>query len=229
MPTLESLHDLPYYTVQKLQRWNDRLNFPPTKILERYLRNYLEIVVKIIFNFGGKSTAVIIGIRPEACGNLDSHRTGTQDELSVLIDNVHIVNDPDRCIGSIRSVVWLKVVNESKNVGIRNPLYFSFVSGKCIFLDRLITENRKLDLPKAVAPVLIARKLPDDMVETGTQVVDNFTDEDAESRRYGEILMVLNSLKESLIIVLGESWVSARLKKGIDFGIKIDDILIGPI
>jgi hypothetical protein len=60
-------------------------------------------------------------------------------------------------------------------------------------------------------------------------MVNDLSDEHIESRWNSEIPVVLNSLKKFLVIILGESGVAARLKEGVNLGIKIDDVLIGPL
>jgi hypothetical protein len=71
--------------------------------------------------------------------------------------------------------------------------------------------------------------MPCDMIKTRAQVVNDFTNENAESRRDRQFLVVLDCLKESLVVVLGKRGVLAFLKKPLNLEIEIDDVLVGPI
>ena len=59
-------------------------------------------------------------------------------------------------------------------------------------------------------------------------MVDNFASEHTEPEWNNAILMVLNSLKKSLFVILGENCVFATMEEGCDLGIQILDVLAGP-
>jgi hypothetical protein len=78
-------------------------------------------------------------------------------------------------------------------------------------------------------PVFAARKMPNDMVEARSQVVDDLARKDAEPERNGELAVVLDCLRNNLCLVISEERVFAFLKEPGDFGLKILDVLVGPI
>jgi hypothetical protein len=113
---IESSHDFSYYTEQELQRWNDRLDFSPSEIQKRYLRNDLEVAIKIVLDVGGDGRSFLIGVSRESGRKFDSHCAGAQDKLFVLIDDVHVVDDKDRSIQGVRSIVGLRALIRSRTL-----------------------------------------------------------------------------------------------------------------
>jgi hypothetical protein len=108
------------------------------------------------------------------------------------------------------------------------PFYFSFVSGNAVFIDRLLVENREFNASRMFPSVLFAGELPCDVVETRPEMMDDFTCNYTEAEWDRTIFMVVNSLKEQLLVVLGQDGVFAFLKKTGDFRLQIADTLVGP-
>jgi hypothetical protein len=204
-------------------------DFPPAKIQERYLRNDFEVLIKVILNVRRDAASFLASIKREVARDVDASSTGAQDKLSVLIDNVHLVDDEDRSIERVRSVIRLKSPNEFKNGCAGNPLYLSFVTGKFVFIQRLFLKDGKSDSLRVISTVRFDGKLPRDMVEAGAQVMDDLSNENAESGWDNQPLMVLDCLKKSLVIVLGKRGILAFLEKPLNLSIKIDDVLAGPL
>lgn len=218
--------------VQLNQALGDRLNFPPTKIRERYLRNKLSIGLKFDCDFSGRNLGMcaLVTFNDGSHGRREHPASGAvgQDEFSVLIDNIHVVEDRKGVINKVGGVVRLKPLYQVAPAGICDSLYFSFISGNLLFLDRLVVENGKLDFDEMLEPRFRCGELPDQMIQTRPQMVDDLTRENAKSERNRELLMVLNSLKEQLTVVLGQDGVFAFLEKPGDFDIQITDVLVGP-
>jgi hypothetical protein len=146
----------------------------------------------------------------------------------VLVDDVHLVKDEQGTIDRVGRVIRLKLLDQAANSDIGNSLYFAFVSENALFIDWQRFADRKFDLPKVWStPVSVFRQLPNQMVETGPQVVNNFPCENTEPRRNGAFLVVLDSLKKNLLVVLGEDGVIARLKESSNLGLEIQDVLVG--
>src|ERR1019366_8531434 len=77
--------------------WDDRLDFPPTKITERYLRGGIAVLLKLLFREVADGQVVKIDallLRPpfgKLHGELCSSGCGEHHEFPVLIDNIHTV------------------------------------------------------------------------------------------------------------------------------------------
>lgn len=155
------------------------------------------------------------------------HRSGrrSEDKLFVLIDNVEIMDDPQGVVKRIGGVIWLKPFDKGKDISVCDSCYFSFIKFAPVMIDRPFVENRELDLPRVL--YMLDREVPNDVVKTGSQVVNNFARQYTESRWNNTILMILNCLKEQLTIVLWEDGVAAFLKEVVDFPIEIGDVLFG--
>ena len=95
---LEIPNGLDRVVEQLHQSWNDRLDFPPAKIPERYGRMGGSVALEMTCNIGGAK----LGMCPFITFNNPLHfrreveRPGRweDNEFSMLIDNVEIVNDP---------------------------------------------------------------------------------------------------------------------------------------
>jgi hypothetical protein len=78
-------------------------------------------------------------------------------------------------------------------------------------------------------PVGDIGKIPNDVVETRPQVVDDLAGQDAESERNLTTSMVFDCLRNHLLVVVTQDGVFALIEKGRDFGLKISDVLVGPV
>lgn len=230
MQTVELSDDLDRGVVELRQSLGNRLDFPPTKILERYLRNELSVGFKFTCDFGGRSAGMIALVtfdnRPHGSGHHQAPSGVMKDKFSVFVENIHVVNDREGGVNVVGGIIRLKSLYKIADGGICDSLYFSLVSGKLLFTDRLVVENGELDRGRLSR--LRAGKLPYEMIEAGSQVVDNLASEHTEAEWDRKLLMILNSLKVELVLWIGEDGVLAGLKKPGDFGIEITDVLLGP-
>jgi hypothetical protein len=148
----------------------------------------------------------------------------------MFIRDVHLVEYEERRIDRVGGVVWLKAFNEPKDAGAFNPLYFSCVSGKKVLLPWPRFENGKVDeLSVLAGSVIRFGEKPCHVIKARPKVVDDLTTENRESWRDDEIRMVLDSLGNQLAVFITDDWVFAGLKKGVDLGLKITDVLVGPL
>lgn len=218
--------------VQFHQSWSERLDVPPTKILERYLRNQLAVALEIHCQIDGSEFGMCALIVCNKGTHLGSEfprpRRDAQNEFSVLIDTVEVMDNVDKSIDRIDSVIWLEQFDKSEGVGVCDSLYFSFVSGNAVFIDRPFLENRKFDTPRVFFPMFGGGKLPDYVIQTGSQVVDNLPGEHAESWWNHAVCMVLDSLKQQLRVVFWKDCVFAFVKECGEFRLQVTDVFVGP-
>jgi hypothetical protein len=234
---VESGNDANDFVIQLHHRWNNSLKFPPSEVGERYCRDDLGVVLKLSVKVGVQVNVYSLLItRGELLDDLVSDfglhlkrsRGEAQDEFSVLIDNVYIVDREQGAIDRIGGVVRLKRFDQAQNVGVCNSLYFSFTSLNVVFVDWPRFENGEFDSLEMLSPVGFAGELPNNMVKTRPQVMRNLADENTEAQRDVSLAVVLHSLSEKLQIVLWQNGVLAFFKKPIDLDLKIEDVLVGP-
>jgi hypothetical protein len=231
-PSVELRNDLDDFVVKLHQSRNERLDWPPTKIGERYLRDQITLALELVCDFGqrkfGMCALVSFDNGTDGMRKISPAAWKEQDKLAVFVEDVHVVNDEQQTVNRVGGVVRLKAFNEAKNFGICDSLYFSLVEGTTVFIDRFLFKDGKFDASRTTPSVFFARELPSEMVKARTQVVDDFTRDDAVADWDGAIPMVVNSLKEKLVVILGQDGVFAFLKEPCDFGLQITDTLVGP-
>ena len=115
---------------QLYQSLSDRLDFPPTKIPERYTRLTCAVVLKVICNLNGFEFGVCLLISGQdsfqLAGKDNGHCIRAENKFSVLIDNVEVVDYPKRIVQRIGGIMRLKSFDQISNIRVRDSLYFSF-------------------------------------------------------------------------------------------------------
>lgn len=219
--------------VQLLQGWNDRLDWPPTKLFERYIRNQLAVALELKCKIYGRHVWVHVCITNELLvdflvGNEGSGRV-VQDDLTMFVPNVHFVNRQERRNVRVRNVVRLNITDESEHIGIKNSLYFSVILGKTRFLAWPFFKDRTVDKFGVLVPLgNVLGEMPHNVVETGAKVVNDFSCQNPEAWRNDAVLMIGDCLVRNLTVGIGEDGVFAALDKRDDLGIEIADVLVGP-
>ena len=212
------------------QSLTDGLNPHPAKIPERYVGLRGALTLKVICDLGGVKFGMCPLITFKDAFHLDREYDGSSggkdNKLFVLIDDVEIVDDPQGTVQRVGGIIRLHMFDQEPGIRFCDSLYFSFKSLTASFIDRPFLENRKLNLPPVV--YWADREMPSNVVKTRPELMDPLTRENAKAWWDDKILMVLNSLKQSLAVVVWENGVVAFLKEPLDFDIEIADVLFGP-
>lgn len=214
------------------QPWNNRLDFPPTKILERYLRKQLAVALELKCNLSGIQLRigglVTFDDIAHIGGKVHSSSREAQHDLSMFIDNVHAVKNEQGIVERIGSVVRLQLLNQIPKFDSGDSLYFSFVTGDTVFIDWPRFANGELDEGGVLGTVLRRRELPDNVIQNGSKVMNDLSGQNGEADRNGQLLVVGNCLKQGICILLWNLGVCAGLEKSADLGLEITDVLVGP-
>jgi hypothetical protein len=222
----------------EIQEYNEALNDwlkpLPAKLLERYLRRHLAVALVFFVEIDGCGSLYSALITKVSTDNisrpLSRGATTNQQHLSMFVCDVEAVNDVQERIDRVRSIVRLKQFDKHQRAGITDTLYLSTVTGKSIFLPWGCIEDWKLDeLSFFGISVPFTGKQPYDVIEAGTKMMDSLASNHAEAKGNLTPSVIVNCLKEKLLVVLGQDGIFATLKKPFDFRIQIEDILLGPI
>ena len=169
--------------VQLRQSWDNGLDFPPTKIPERYTRFRGTVGLEVVCELGGVKFRVFPLITFDDGTHLKGEISGSgsdaEDEFFVLIRNVKIVDNSERIVHRVGGAIRLKAFNQADDLGVCDFLYFSLKSGDVVFLDWLFRENRKLN--RHVVLCGPGGEVPNNMVEAGAQMVNDLTSKHSES------------------------------------------------
>ena len=153
----------------------DSLRFPPVEIAKLYLRNDLAIALELACEINGvtaRYAALVVNVPLEKVGRKLKCSCRCDDEqVSVLVDTVEVMNDIKHRIERVPAVVGLKVLDQAEDSRVSDATYFSFVSAEHFCLRWPFFENREFDkffIPRSVFGI---GELPDDVIEARSQVV----------------------------------------------------------
>jgi hypothetical protein len=209
------------------------LRFRPTKLVERYLRNNISVALELALEIdGGNSrySALVLNVLNHGLHrDLNRAGTGNDYQFSMLVDNVVVVDDEHQRVNGVASVIWLKLFDETTDYRLSDSLYFSFVSGKKVFLRWPRLKDGKLDPSHVGLPVTRLGEVPHNVVENRSQVMNHLSCQDSEAKGNRAISVVLNCLANKLLVLVAKDGISALLKKPVDLDLKILDVLLGPI
>ena len=125
----------------------------------------------------------------------------------MLINNVHVVDDEKAMIRNIGpSTVRLRLFDHSQDISIRDSFYFSLVSLNFLFVRGLHFKDRKFDRSRFSSRCVVG-EVPNDVVQTRAQVVDNFASEDSKTQGNHFGFVILRRFLKSLVLRMGDYWV----------------------
>ena len=220
------------------QSWNNRLQFPLSELNERYLRGgvYVRLECSLSKRDIERSERFALTLAVKG-SHLDQniHRHSQLDttrhdgQLPMFIESVHIVNDTEGLIESVvPAVVRLEVIDQSTDIGFRNPLYVSLITGKFIFVSRPFSPDREQDCILAFNPVCGTGEMPRDVIQARPEMMNDLSAQNTETDRSHQVAVVVNSILPFLRVFIGDYWVSATFKESDNLLVEITDILIGP-
>ena len=222
-----------------LQAWNDGEIIRPfiTKLPERYERGEFQPHIHFTVGDGSFGNVPCCGVFMASEQHYEvglSFLLGTsvgETQLPMLVKAVHVMKNEQ---GEVRtlplrdSIVWLQRLDDCVGCAT-DSLYFSVELGNFVGSRRPRAEDWKLDKIGILgAMTSLPQQLPDQIVKCGPIVMEDLTNEHSESGRDGLMTPELSKFFDGLELAVYDFGVSCFLQKPLDFGVNIQDILIGP-
>ena len=159
-----------------LQSWDDRLDCPPTKLPERYLRKKPALALKMSCELHGAKVGMLAleSSKPVGLVRDEFSRIEHNNQLLVLIDNVHVVYDPEKSARRCEALIRLKIADHVADEPAANSPYFSFISGNTAWIAWPNFQDRELDIDSVFFSVDRVREEPDDMIKGRPEMMNNF-------------------------------------------------------
>jgi len=228
-----------------MEKWNNRLTLDNANLIDRYLKGDIEVLVhlrSIVMQSDVTEYCVIIkypNFADRRWRDLESNKcrlgpsrtvseinaatinvTSNDKQEAVLVDVVKFVNSPERVVPAF---VRLDSVNETYNVRM-NSLYFSkrmgFVFGRTI-------RDREVSVLSGRLAVSF-NKLPNEMVETSSQVINNFSNNQRKGGwRLGDDFDLVSCLT-GLHVLIDDKSIGVSAPESLDFGFQLVDVVFGP-
>jgi len=227
--------------VRKLREsWDNRIDFPPTEILKRYLGRDLKIRIEgsLLFRdaFLGNMGVTLehdIQFGPSCRPHIET--VENYHKLSMLVDPIHVMNNPQWVIqrpseDSFLSPVRLERLNDIPSDG-RDPLYLSLVLLQFRFVGGLDRKNGKSDLLSAgsLRPCIGTGEFPCDMIQATPEMMNNLATQNTEaSGDYPSSKELYRFIRNSRVVVF-DSGVVPIFEKSSNFSFEVSDILVGPV
>ena len=109
LKSLESINRIDGIVEQIHQTWNNRLEFAPTKIPERYIGHQCPIALKVACNLDGIKFWMRALVTFDDGLHLDREKHGaggkTENKFSVFIDDVEVVDDPKGIVKRVEDFI----------------------------------------------------------------------------------------------------------------------------
>jgi len=215
---------------QKRQPFDDGSFDVATKLCERYCRGELVVHIHVALEseqYRKQFCWSIVHVDSPVL-EVQPYRPDDQDKFMVFVDNAQVMQNPERIVGCFDSkLIRLQSIDGCRCAGA-NSLYFSTETLRYEFLRRLDLEDRELVSSGRLLAVG-EHQLPDEMVESRPQLVDDFSSQDGEFNWNAAGRMILKRISKSLQVGVGDGSVFARIKEGVGFQIQIEDVLFGPL
>jgi len=247
--TTERLDSIACETQQLLQSWDNRLAFSPDKLLERYMSRQLSPHVHLRWKEWSKLSwlqleCMLFPLADKPTRQLDLQCLSDKNNLSMLVDSVQIMDEPQGMITGASSTVRLQAPDSRQRSSTTDSLNLSSVTGHLLFCGGLGIEDRKFNFPPIGLPIAIAGQLPGDMIESRSKVMDYLSRKNSKTGVNGSTYDLLSECIGRISLCLGEDWINACdsfdycarqsdngkwCEKCSDFGVEITDVLVGPL
>lgn len=219
-----------------VERIKNQLAFGNLRLAERYIKSELKILVRLIVGNGGNVNDLIacyerdeaIFIEPNVHALSDIHPpfvhgSGNDEQKVVLVDNIELMEQPERLI---ESLVRLYRTDDVKRIW-SDLLYFSITDGRLVLLGGI--SDWKVNALVGT-PACRFNKLPHQVIQRSSEIVDGISDNQRNviRNRFDTGNIKRSVLKFGYRMRLGSKCIGLSLNKNPDGGFQVADVLFGP-
>ena len=220
-----------------LERWKNRLTRQGQSTVEQYKDGRISVICDLAitpshFVSSDPSSAdnpwlnhilmASVVFHADAVNNVHVHHW---EQEPVLIEDIQIVQGPK---GVIPSLVWLYDIHNEVTDCLRGLMYQSAINGRYKFIPRLAERESGV--------VVVSMKSPkddfiDQNIQSSFQIVQRIAKDEGQVSSVWDYARHLNfkHIVSSLKIVLDRKRVNCTVNQQIAAGVKIHDVLIGPL
>lgn len=227
--------DIPDVLADVLKRLNERGEYKDRRIVQLYLNGDVAPHLHGKLLLGGRAVRFCLIFRnaekEHLAGTHGGHDGKVEFPVFVPVAEFSENGQPIRTRVAAAVIVGLQLADDCLGLG-GNALYKSGISGRYFFIEGgVVGEYREC----GVAGGSIAGRddeLVGQMVERRSQVMEDFSDQDAKTNRHISICMnLLRPLARLLVYCIDDTFSSVRrfVQEGLDFAVQVDDLLVGPL
>lgn len=228
--TQQQIEDVPNLALERAERWNNGLRLPLHNVAQNYKRGKLHLLLNASCDVRGKRYGGVFCVEASDCVDLWTAEVEPSEcnrQLTVLGFPVQVVDKPEDVVKRVASVVRLYSFDDLLGSVAREYLYFSFETGRTIFVETLAADGKR-NADGVAIPNLWLREKPSHVVKAGPEVIQRLASDNGESQRDFAAMVVDGFLHEHLKVFITDDWVLAFVEETGDLNLKVDDVFLGP-
>lgn len=233
--TAEPSDNIPHSVQQECERWANGHIPLPAKVLKHYRRGEMELCLLCRRDACKFFVHIIARGNRKAAKNRERERShalpGGVDngQGAVFVYAVKIVNDQQRIVQRIPSVIRLAPLNEVASLAGAHSFYLEAkYPSKFRCTRRFFAENGECNRSPMCTPVGLDGERPRDVVERRAEIVRHLAGDNSETGRNLPPLIEVYEFVNSLVPIVTDRGAGTVFQEHSNLGIELLDIFLGP-
>ncbi len=209
----QQIQDVPNLALERAERWNNGLRLPLHNVAQNYNRGKLHILVKMFGDIDGERYGWVLCIEKRDSVETWASKVKSREchgWLPMLGFPVQVVDEPENVTERVASVVRLYAFDDLLRSVAREYLYFSFKTGRTIFVETLAEDGKKEMLKRVpILNFLAASEQPSYVIERRPEMVENLPGQDGQTQRNPALGMVVGFCMSTSKTFITDDWCSS--------------------